>query len=81
MQGDGLQVDDDATEKFLKSRRQDQQRALQFVRENADLRDLTVREAPLLDLEVRGVPALQYFGNIAWPDVDEGDEAASQEAE
>lgn len=69
-----LQVDDAATEKFLQSRRQDQQRALQFVRENPDLKDLTVKEAPLLDLEVVGVPALQYFGNIVWPSVDKEEE-------
>jgi hypothetical protein len=24
--------------------------------------------APLVDLEVRGVPALQYFGNVIWTD-------------
>jgi hypothetical protein len=24
--------------------------------------------APLVDLEVRGVPALQYFGNVVWQD-------------
>jgi len=75
-----MQVDDAATEKFLKSRRQDQQRALEFVRENPDLRELTVKEAPLLDLEVRGVPALQYFGNIVWPDAGEDAEAAAEES-
>lgn len=26
-------------------------------------------EAPVIDLEVRGVPALSYFGNIVWPQV------------
>ncbi len=26
-------------------------------------------QAPLIDLEVRGVPALQYFGNAVWKDV------------
>lgn len=76
-----MQVDDEATEKFMQSRRQDQQRALQFIRENPDLQDLTIKEAPLLDLEVRGVPALQYFGNIVWPSLDEDSEDAVAESE
>jgi len=29
-------------------------------------RELQLTEAPLVDLEVRGVPALQYFGNQVW---------------
>ena len=29
-------------------------------------RDLQVMEAPLFDLEIRGVPALQYFGEQVW---------------
>ena len=29
-------------------------------------RQLEVVEGPLVDLEVRGVPALQYFGNKVW---------------
>ena len=29
-------------------------------------RELQVTEAPLVDLEVRGVPALQYFGSQVW---------------
>lgn len=28
--------------------------------------------APIIDLEVRGVPALTYFGNLVWKDVFEG---------
>ena len=26
-------------------------------------------QAPLVDLEVRGIPALQYFGEVVWKDV------------
>ena len=29
-------------------------------------RELDIIEAPLFDLEVRGVPALQYFGGRVW---------------
>ena len=63
-----MQVDDKATEQFLKMRRNDQQRALQMLREDSALQELDVIEAPLLDLEVRGVPALQYFGDQVWKD-------------
>jgi arsenite/tail-anchored protein-transporting ATPase len=50
-------------------RRADQQRALKLLREDEGLKTLKVIEAPLLDLEVRGVPALRYFGDQVWKDV------------
>ena len=31
-----------------------------------ECRELDIIEAPLFDLEVRGVPALQYFGDKVW---------------
>ncbi|GAX82278.1 hypothetical protein CEUSTIGMA_g9707.t1 [Chlamydomonas eustigma] len=55
-----------ATEKFLASRRADQQRALDHLKEDAGLNQLQLVTGPLLDLEVRGVPALQYFASIVW---------------
>jgi arsenite/tail-anchored protein-transporting ATPase len=65
-----LQVDDDAKETFLKNRRQDQQRALKFLQEDPQLQGLKIIQAPLLDLEVMGLPALQYFGSLVWKDED-----------
>lgn len=29
-------------------------------------RELDILEAPVFDLEVRGIPALQYFGACVW---------------
>jgi arsenite-transporting ATPase len=55
-----------ATEKFLAQRRADQQRALVRLRADPGLASLQVIEGPLFDLEVRGVPALQYFGSVVW---------------
>jgi arsenite-transporting ATPase len=55
-----------ATEKFLAQRRADQQRALGRLRADPGLASLQVIEGPLFDLEVRGVPALQYFGSVVW---------------
>jgi hypothetical protein len=52
--------------KYLQTRRADQQRSLVRLREDAELGQLQVIEAPLFDLEVRGVPALTYFGQQVW---------------
>jgi arsenite/tail-anchored protein-transporting ATPase len=53
---------------FLGTRRKDQQRALQLLRDDDELGQLQITEAPIFDLEVRGVPALQYFGQRVWHD-------------
>lgn len=58
----------DSKLEFLETRRKDQQRALKILKEDAELKELQIMEAPIFDLEVRGVPALQYFGNIVWHD-------------
>lgn len=55
-----------ATEKFLSNRRKDQERALTMLSTDPGLKTLELIKAPLVDLEVRGVPALQYFGAQVW---------------
>jgi hypothetical protein len=37
---------------------------MDVIRNDPALRALTQLEAPFLDMEVRGVPALQYFGQM-----------------
>ncbi|GIM05812.1 hypothetical protein Vretimale_10202 [Volvox reticuliferus] len=62
-------VQANATEKFLSARRADQARAMQHLLEDTGpdgLASLQLITGPLCDLEVRGVPALQYFGNVVW---------------
>ncbi|KAG2424744.1 hypothetical protein HYH02_015126, partial [Chlamydomonas schloesseri] len=62
-------VQANATDKFLAARRADQARALHHLEEDKGpdgLASLQLIKAPLCDLEVRGVPALQYFGNVVW---------------
>ncbi|EIE22947.1 ArsAB family transporter: arsenite [Coccomyxa subellipsoidea C-169] len=59
-------LNENATEQFMATRRREQQRALQKLREDPGLGELDIIEAPLFDLEVRGVPALQYFGSRVW---------------
>ena len=53
-------------DKYLATRRADQQRALARLAADPDLGRLQLIEAPLFDLEVRGVPALTYFGQQVW---------------
>lgn len=59
-------VSEGAGQKFLDMRRKDQQKALDIIRTDPGLGELDVIEGPLLGLEVRGVPALMYFGSVVW---------------
>ncbi|GFR49978.1 hypothetical protein Agub_g12120 [Astrephomene gubernaculifera] len=62
-------VQANATERFLAARRADQARALQHLAEDGGptgLSSLQLITGPLCDLEVRGLPALQYFGGVVW---------------
>ncbi|GBF93888.1 ATPase [Raphidocelis subcapitata] len=61
-------VDPAAGERFLGLRRADQRRALDLVAADPELSRLQLIKAPLLDLEVRGASALEYFGRIVWHD-------------
>ena len=58
-------IPETAAEKFIATKSRDQTRALQLFREGT-MGDLEVVTAPLLDLEVRGVGGLRYFGGIVW---------------
>ncbi|KAG2485745.1 hypothetical protein HYH03_015554 [Edaphochlamys debaryana] len=58
-----------ATDKFLAARRADQARAMAHLKEDVGpdgLASLQLIQGPLCDLEVRGLPALQYFGGVVW---------------
>lgn len=54
---------------YLKLKLGDQKRALQMVADDPNLQDLKLLNSPLLDMEVRGVPALDYFAGIVWSPV------------
>ena len=54
---------------FLAARLRDQGAALATMAGDPVLAALPTATAPLLDLEVRGVPALRYFGGLAWGDL------------
>lgn len=53
---------------YLKMKLKDQNKAMQILQESPSLQGLNQIQAPYVDLEVRGVPALQYFGNLVWQD-------------
>lgn len=52
--------------KFCEMKRKDQKRALSMIQSDPELSSLALIEAPLVDVEIRGVPALQFLGDIVW---------------
>lgn len=41
-------------------------RALDIVQNDPELSSLSMIQAPLVDVEIRGVPALKFLGDIIW---------------
>lgn len=52
--------------KFCAMKRKDQMRALDMINDDPELASLTLIQAPLVDVEIRGVPALRFLGDIVW---------------
>ncbi|CAI0442706.1 unnamed protein product [Linum tenue] len=52
--------------KFCAMRRKDQARALDMIQDDPELSTLRLIKAPLVDVEIRGVPALKFIGDIIW---------------
>lgn len=52
--------------RFCAMKRKDQMRALNMIEGDPELSTLTLVKAPLVDVEIRGVPALQFLGDIVW---------------
>ncbi|XP_044504998.1 ATPase GET3B-like isoform X3 [Mangifera indica] len=52
--------------KFCAMKRKDQMRALDIVRADSELASLRLIQAPLFDVEIRGVPALKFMGDMLW---------------
>ncbi|PPD68632.1 hypothetical protein GOBAR_DD34483 [Gossypium barbadense] len=50
--------------KFCTTKRKDQMRAIDMIRNDPELANLRIIEADLVDLEIRGVPALKFMGDI-----------------
>lgn len=41
-------------------------RALEMIQNDPELAGLNLIQAPLVDVEIRGVPALKFMGDIIW---------------
>ncbi|XP_057798930.1 ATPase GET3B-like [Salvia miltiorrhiza] len=52
--------------KFCAIKRKDQTRALNMIQSDPELSSLVMIQAPLVDVEIRGVPALQFLGEMVW---------------
>lgn len=52
--------------KFCAVKRKDQKRAIDLLADDVNLKNLEIVQAPLFDLEIRGVPALKFMGDIVW---------------
>nr|CAD1825182.1 unnamed protein product [Ananas comosus var. bracteatus] len=52
--------------KFCAMKRKDQMRALDMIQNDPELMGLKRIQAPLVDVEIRGVPALRFLGEIIW---------------
>ncbi|XP_043701134.1 ATPase GET3B-like [Telopea speciosissima] len=52
--------------KFCAMKRKDQMRALDMIRNDPELSGLRTIQAPLVDVEIRGVPALKFLGDMVW---------------
>ncbi|KAL2539782.1 P-loop containing nucleoside triphosphate hydrolase superfamily protein [Abeliophyllum distichum] len=52
--------------KFCAMKRKDQARAISMIESDPELSSLMMIQAPLVDVEIRGVPALQFLGDIVW---------------
>ena len=51
---------------YIAMKLKDQERSLASIEADPELKGLTKLRGPLLDLEVRGPAALQYFGDMLW---------------
>uniref|UniRef100_A0A7N0RCW5 ArsA/GET3 Anion-transporting ATPase-like domain-containing protein n=1 Tax=Kalanchoe fedtschenkoi TaxID=63787 RepID=A0A7N0RCW5_KALFE len=52
--------------KFCTIRRKDQMRALEMIQRDPALASLRLIRSPLVDAEIRGVPALTFMGDMVW---------------
>lgn len=59
-------IQSSSSEKFLENRRKEQQRSIELFRNDPEFHEIRIKTAPLIDLEIRGVPGLSYFGNRIW---------------
>ncbi|KAK9124215.1 hypothetical protein Sjap_013817 [Stephania japonica] len=52
--------------KFCAMKRKDQNRAIEMIGDDPELSGLRLIKAPLVDVEIRGVPALKFMADMVW---------------
>ncbi|GMN24918.1 hypothetical protein TIFTF001_000740 [Ficus carica] len=52
--------------KFCATKRKDQMRAIETIRNDPELTSLRLIQSPLVDVEIRGVAALKFMGDLVW---------------
>ncbi|KAJ0960678.1 hypothetical protein J5N97_001432 [Dioscorea zingiberensis] len=52
--------------KFCAMKIKDQMRALDMIQNDPELMSLKIIQSPLVDVEIRGVPALRFMGEMVW---------------
>ncbi|KAL3518408.1 hypothetical protein ACH5RR_020997 [Cinchona calisaya] len=52
--------------KFCAMKRKDQMRAFDMIQKDHKLAGLKIIQGPLFDVEIRGVPALKFMGDVVW---------------
>ncbi|KAJ8543956.1 hypothetical protein K7X08_025574 [Anisodus acutangulus] len=52
--------------KFCLMRRKDQMRSLDMISKDPELASLKIIQAPLVDVEIRGVAGLKFMGDMVW---------------
>lgn len=62
----GQVISEGMGEAYLRLKLKDQHNAIAMIEADPELKDLKRSVGPFLDLEVRGLPALRYFGDIVW---------------
>uniref|UniRef100_A0A7N0REB6 ArsA/GET3 Anion-transporting ATPase-like domain-containing protein n=1 Tax=Kalanchoe fedtschenkoi TaxID=63787 RepID=A0A7N0REB6_KALFE len=58
--------DTESTEFVIVTIPTDQMRALDMIKSDPEISNLKLIQAPLVDMEIRGVPALRFLGDIVW---------------
>lgn len=56
-------------ESVIKLKLKDQNKALEKIENSIELKNINKIKSPLLDIEVRGIAGLSYFGKVVWDDV------------
>lgn len=64
--GEGEGENEERIARFMRAKARDQQQALDRLKNDPATSNLEIIESPIVNMEVRGVPALEYFASVVW---------------